>query len=219
MADDDLKLVPVPLGDRAYDILIGARLLDGAGARLAERFPGRRFGIVTDTEVARAQLPRLVRSLDAAGLGHAEIVLPNGEATKSVGRLNEVYRANSALWRHDTEPRGFEWLEAGDAQHNVLAFLRWSEDGPVVAAFNFSGAPHGGYRIALPFAGSWDEILNTDAVEFGGSGVGNSGRVAAEDRAWNGRAASVELNLPPLGAVFLRPTPPEPIEVAAAEPA
>ena len=80
----------VPLGERAYDILIGEHLLDDAGPVLAARFPGRRLGIVTDTEVARAQLPRLVRSLDGAGIGHAIIVLPNGEATKSIARLGEV---------------------------------------------------------------------------------------------------------------------------------
>jgi len=145
--------------------------------------------------------------LDWALLDHAD----HKQIAELVGQLNTVYRANSALWKYDTEPRGFEWIEGGDAQHNVIAFLRWSEDGPVVAAFNFSGAPHEGYRIALPFAGSWDEILNTDAVDFGGSGVGNAGRVVAEERAWNGRSASVELRLPPLGAVFLRPTPPEPV--------
>ena len=82
--------VHVPLGDRAYDILIGPDLLDSAGERLKAQFPGRRFGIVTDTEVARAQLPRLRRSLDAAGIGYAEIVLPNGESTKSFARLGEV---------------------------------------------------------------------------------------------------------------------------------
>ena len=83
-------LVHVPLGERAYDIVIGPRLLEGAGAVLAERFAGRRCGIVTDTEVARAQLPRLLRSLDDAGLDHAEIIVPNGEATKSFARLETV---------------------------------------------------------------------------------------------------------------------------------
>jgi 3-dehydroquinate synthase len=90
MAAEGVHRVPVPLGERAYDILIGSGLLDEAGARLAEGFPDRRFGIVTDTEVEKTQLPRLLKSLDGAGLGHAEIVLPNGEATKSFARLNEV---------------------------------------------------------------------------------------------------------------------------------
>jgi 3-dehydroquinate synthase len=84
------RIVHVPLGERAYDIVIGDNLLDEAGVRLAKQFPGRRFGIVTDTEVAKAQLRRLRRSLDAAGIGYSEIVLPNGEATKSFARLGET---------------------------------------------------------------------------------------------------------------------------------
>ncbi|WP_108462859.1 3-dehydroquinate synthase [Devosia naphthalenivorans] len=75
--------VHVALGERAYDILIGDTLLDEAGAILAERFPGRRYGIITDENVAQAQLPRLLASLDGAGLKHSEIVLPAGESTKN----------------------------------------------------------------------------------------------------------------------------------------
>jgi 3-dehydroquinate synthase len=86
----DPTLVHVPLGERAYDILIGDELLEGAGERLKAMFPGRRFGIVTDTEVAREQLPRLTRSLDAAGLSHASVIVPNGESSKSLARLGEV---------------------------------------------------------------------------------------------------------------------------------
>jgi 3-dehydroquinate synthase len=82
--------VHVPLGDRAYDILIGEHLLEGAGERLTGMFPGRRFGIVTDSEVAKAQLGRLTHALDAAGARHAAIVVPNGEFTKSIARLNDV---------------------------------------------------------------------------------------------------------------------------------
>jgi len=82
--------VHVPLGARAYDIVIGDNLLDSAGDRLKAMFPGRRFGIVTDSEVATAQLPRLARSLDKAGLKHSAIVIPNGEASKSIERLNDV---------------------------------------------------------------------------------------------------------------------------------
>jgi 3-dehydroquinate synthase len=82
MSDSATK-VHVPLGERAYDILIGPDLLDEAGAILAARFPGRRYGIITDETVAAAQLPRLTRALDAAGLAHTGIVLPAGEGTKS----------------------------------------------------------------------------------------------------------------------------------------
>jgi len=82
--------VHVPLGERAYDILIGRDLLETAGERLNAMFPGRRYGIVTDSEVAKAQLPRLTRSLDAAGLRHSAVVVPNGESSKSIARLNDV---------------------------------------------------------------------------------------------------------------------------------
>ncbi len=85
--------VHVPLPGRAYDIVIGPGLLDSAGTRLATMFPGRRFGIVTDREVARAQLPRLAASLDAAGISHSAVILPNGESTKSFARLGEVVEA------------------------------------------------------------------------------------------------------------------------------
>jgi 3-dehydroquinate synthase len=89
MADISHK-VHVALGERAYDILIGPSLLDDAGTILAEMFPGRRYGIVTDTEVAKAQLPRLTASLDKAGLIHQTITVPAGESTKSWEHLQTV---------------------------------------------------------------------------------------------------------------------------------
>lgn len=82
--------VHVALGERAYDILIGPNLIDDAGAILAEKFPGRRFGIVTDTEVAKFQLPRLVASLEFSGLTFSTITLPSGESTKSWEHLQTV---------------------------------------------------------------------------------------------------------------------------------
>ena len=93
MPDSPRQIVHVPLGVRSYDIVIGENLLESAGERLRAMFPGRRFGIVTDTEVARAQLPRLIASLDCAGLQHATITVPNGEASKSFARLGEVVEA------------------------------------------------------------------------------------------------------------------------------
>src|SRR5690606_12767577 len=92
MASEPMK-VHVPLGERAYDILIGDDLLETAGERLKAMFPGRRFGIVTDSEVEREQLPRLARSLADTGLGHATITVPNGESSKSLARLGEVVEA------------------------------------------------------------------------------------------------------------------------------
>jgi 1,4-alpha-glucan branching enzyme len=70
---------------------------------------------------------------------------------------------------------------------------------------NFAGVPHEGYRLGLPHAGAWDEALNTDASAYGGSGVGNLGRIQATSKGHKGQPASATLRLPPLGAVILRP--------------
>ncbi len=82
--------VHVALGERAYDILIGPNLIAEAGTILAERFPGRRYGIVTDENVAKAQLPRLAAGLDAAGLKYDVITVPAGEGTKNYAMLEKV---------------------------------------------------------------------------------------------------------------------------------
>ncbi|EJN83775.1 1,4-alpha-glucan branching protein GlgB [Actinomyces naeslundii] len=127
-----------------------------------------------------------------------------------VGDLNRLYLDSPALWSEDFSHRGFEWIEAGDGDHNVLSYLRKGTDANgksdlMVCIINFAGTPHEGYRVGLPFAGDWEEVLNTDSEEYGGSGVGNLGHVEAEELPWNGRPASVRLRVPPMGAVFLRP--------------
>jgi len=122
-----------------------------------------------------------------------------------VGSLNRVYRDTPSLWARDNEPGGFEFLDGGAAAENIVTFLRWDHDGnPVACLFNFSGQPHTNYRVGLPQAGVWDEILNTDAENYGGSGVGNLGEVHALAEPWAGRPASATLTLPPLGALWLR---------------
>ncbi|MFC5503609.1 1,4-alpha-glucan branching protein GlgB [Lysinimonas soli] len=121
-----------------------------------------------------------------------------------VGQLNRVYREQPALWEQDNTPAGFEWL-ANDPQRNVVAFVRWSRAGEALACLvNFGGNPVGPYRVGLPFVGHWAEILNSDATDFGGSGVGNLGGVEAVAEPWGGHPASVELTLPPLAAVWLK---------------
>jgi len=122
-----------------------------------------------------------------------------------VGQLNRVYREEGALWEQDNDPAGFEWIDGGAAEQNVVSYLRWSKDGqPIAVIMNFSGNPIGSYRVGLPFAGVWDELINTDAVEYGGSGVGNYGAVTAIDEQWGGRPASAELTLPPLAGLWLK---------------
>jgi 1,4-alpha-glucan branching enzyme len=119
--------------------------------------------------------------------------------------LNTLYRATPALWSRDTTPDGFHWIDANDASGNVYSFLRFGDDGSVLACVvNFSPVPHERYRLGLPFAGRWDEVLNTDAEVYFGSGVGNFGRVEAVDEMHHGQPASTALRVPPLGAIWLR---------------
>ncbi|WP_433727125.1 1,4-alpha-glucan branching protein GlgB [Nocardia sp. CA-129566] len=128
--------------------------------------------------------------------------------TTAVRDLNAVYRAHRALWSQDTSPGGYSWLQADDRDHNVIAFLRYGSDGSVIACvFNFSGSVHGEYRVGLPNTGTWREILNTDAVEYGGSGIGNLGGIKATDEPWHGRPASATVALPPNSAIWLTPEP------------
>jgi 1,4-alpha-glucan branching enzyme len=138
-----------------------------------------------------------------------------------VGDINRTYVATPALYEQDFSPAGFSWIDANDATGNVFAFLRWSSDGGVLACIaNFSAAPHRNYRVGLPLAGGWREVINTDAATYGGSGVGNMGRVVAEPDSHHGQPASAVLTIPPLGALWLVPeTDGEPLPVASEPPA
>lgn len=130
---------------------------------------------------------------------------------RAVRDLNTVYREHPALWRLDHDPAGFRWLVADDGDGNVVAYVRRDADGhQLVAAINFAGVPHEGYRLPLPAGGVWREVLNTDAPEYGGSGVGNLGAVTAEEIRAGDQPWSASVRLPPLGAVYLVPALEEP---------
>ncbi|MGW6936124.1 1,4-alpha-glucan branching protein GlgB [Lentzea sp. NPDC054927] len=131
--------------------------------------------------------------------------------------LNSVYKTAAALYSHDVTPEGFQWIDANDSAGNVLSFLRIGEDGSqLVCVANFAGMPHYDYRVGLPTAGRWKELVNTDASVYGGSGVGNLGGVETENRPWHGRPYSALLQLPPAGVLWLVPDPAdEPDEVVA----
>ena len=120
--------------------------------------------------------------------------------------LNTEYRKHPALWSRDVDAEGFEWIDANDSANNVFSWLRFGADGQMLACIvNFSGVPRYDYRIGLPVEGVWREILNTDATDYGGSGVGNLGEVRSEPLEWHGRPYSAQVNVPPLGAVWLAP--------------
>ena len=122
--------------------------------------------------------------------------------------LNARYKDTPALWSQDTTPAGFAWIDANDAAGNVFSFLRWGSDGSVLACVaNFAGGPHADYRLGLPRAGRWVELLNTDAESYGGSGWGNLGAVTATEEPWHGQPASATIQVPPLATVWLRHAP------------
>jgi 1,4-alpha-glucan branching enzyme len=142
---------------------------------------------------------------------------------RAVQDLNAAYRARPALWQQDFSPSGFAWLASDDADHNVFAFVRWSLDGvPLVCVANFAGVPWDDYRLPLPWAASrareWREVLNTDAEQYGGSGVGNFGSVPVHDEPMWGQPAHTVLRLPPLGVLWLEPVAPGVPEATATEP-
>ena len=120
-----------------------------------------------------------------------------------VSDLNRVYRSTPALWQRDFDPGGFQWIDANDASSNVFAFLRWDDSGSALAcAVNMSALPRTDYRIGLPQAGEWTEMLNSDAHTYGGSGMGNLGGVQTEPIGWHGFPQSALITIPPLGGVY-----------------
>jgi 1,4-alpha-glucan branching enzyme len=123
-----------------------------------------------------------------------------------VGQLNRVHREQPALHELDTDPAGFEWVDANDSETSVLSFLRKgrSERETVLVMCNFTPVPRLKYRIGVPFGGYWRELLNSDAQDYAGSGMGNGGGVQAEGVPSHGRRFSLSMTLPPLGVLFLK---------------
>lgn len=119
--------------------------------------------------------------------------------------LNRVYRATPALYTQDFVPAGFEWIEHNDTQRSTLSFIRRAEDGRfVLVVCNFTPSVWVDYRMGVPQAGNYREVLNTDDAVYGGSHVrAIDGLACASAVPWNGRSHSITLNLPPLASVFI----------------
>ena len=125
-----------------------------------------------------------------------------------VRELNRVYKSEPALYQLDFSPHGFEWINADDADASVLVFLRKAADGsaPVLVACNLTPLPRTNYVVGVPAGGVWQELLNSDAIEYGGAGWGNMGSVTASTTPANGRACSLSLTLPPMSILLLKPS-------------
>jgi 1,4-alpha-glucan branching enzyme len=124
--------------------------------------------------------------------------------------LNALYREQPALHARDTDPDGFRWLVVDDADQSVMAFVRFGRalEDTLVAVANFTPVVRHDYRVGLPHDGAWTERLNTDSGHYGGSNVGNHGRVQAEALPMHGQGWSAPLTLPPLGVLWLQPEKP-----------
>ena len=125
-----------------------------------------------------------------------------------VGRLNLTMRSTPALHELDDHPEGFEWIDGSDAAQSVVSFARWGREHNdlVIVVGNFTPVPRYDYRVGAPVAGRYWEIVNSDASEYGGSGVLNAGIRETEAKAAHGKEHSLSLTLPPLATIMLRLT-------------
>ncbi|HEX2180352.1 MAG TPA: 1,4-alpha-glucan branching protein GlgB [Actinomycetota bacterium] len=164
--------------------------------------PGKQM-LFQGGEIAQSDEWSHDRSVDWHLLQYPE----HGGVQKLVRELNRAYRAQPALWERDFDGEGFQWIEANDSDSNVAAFLRYSADRKRVMACiaNLSPLPRPGYRLGLPVGGAWREVLNTDSEAFFGSNTGNGGSVWASGEGWHWLPHSAEVNLPPLGVLWLAP--------------
>ncbi|SEJ58571.1 1,4-alpha-glucan branching enzyme GlgB [Marinovum algicola] len=132
---------------------------------------------------------------------------PTHKGVQSLVRdLNHLYRDTPALYELDSKPEGFRWIDGGNAGESVFSWLRHSKDGsdPVLVVCNFTPVTRPGYRIGVPLAGTWEEVLNTDAAAYAGSNQVNATPLATTEEPAHGCAQSIELTVPPLATTFLR---------------
>ncbi len=132
---------------------------------------------------------------------------PHRGVQRLMSDLNHLHTGEPALHEVDFEWAGFEWIDANDAQDSILSFIRRAKntDDFVVVVCNFTPVVRGDYRVGVPTAGYYHEILNTDSAYYDGSDAGNAGGVRAEPIPWHGRPWSIKMKVPPLAAVYFKP--------------
>jgi 1,4-alpha-glucan branching enzyme len=134
-----------------------------------------------------------------------------------LSELGALYRDGPAFWCHDHDPHGFQWVDVADRQNSVISYVRRDGADHAVIVLNFQPAPRQHYRIGVPARGSYVCALSSDDARFGGSGWVLPDRIESEAVPYHGHAYSLEVTLPPLGAIVLLPAPADG-DGAAAEP-
>jgi 1,4-alpha-glucan branching enzyme len=142
------------------------------------------------------------RSLDWHLLDYA----PHQGVLRLMQQLNHVYKSEKALYELPFESYSFEWIEHNDAQNSVISFLRKGKnaDDIILVVCNFTPVPKSNYRVGVPRHGFWQEILNSDSIDFGGSGLTNSNPIHTDDFWIHNRTQSISISVPPLGAVYFK---------------
>ena len=163
--------------------------------------PGKKL-LFMGCEIAQWEEWNETRSLDWALLAtdtHQGI-------KKVISDLNTLYKNESALHQLDFSSEGFQWIDCHDSSQSVLSFLRWNKDRSehVVCILNFTPLVRENYRLGVPASNNYQEILNTDSEYYAGSNCGNSNQIITEGTAWSGFDYSINIILPPLGALFLK---------------
>ena len=122
-----------------------------------------------------------------------------------VAELNHLYLQTPALWCQDASWEGFRWIDTDNREQSVLSYYRTDGKGnDVVVILNFTPVERRDYLLGVPNGGSYEEILNSDEIRFGGSGITNPREIFASRKSWNYLPHSIRLTLPPLGMIILR---------------
>jgi 1,4-alpha-glucan branching enzyme len=175
-----------------------------ANLRLAYAFmfahPGKKLNFMGN-DFGQYNEWRSSQSLDWHLLGWE----PHGKLHDMMRVLGNLYKSEAALWEIDHHHSGFEWIWCDDADNSIVSFYRRSAAGELIlCVFNFTPVPRAPYRLGAPARGWWKEIFNSDSEIWGGSNVGNFGACQTEDIYWQNRPWSFCMQLPPLGAVYLK---------------
>jgi 1,4-alpha-glucan branching enzyme len=130
---------------------------------------------------------------------------PNHQGVKKlVSDLNHLYKQQPALYHYDFDYQGFEWIDCHDTDQSVLSYLRKNDHDVMIVILNFTPVPRQNYRIGVPGAGDYVEVINSDSEYYAGGNVGNSGHISAEEIPWMNRSHSLLVTLPPLAGIVLK---------------